>query len=264
MNNAKTQHLTLTTCGSFKSVMAFTDTQERVVVAPKVLPSVYTDFTDVEFEAELDFVRSATAIERSWISGSGLNPYEEDSDVLEAVSSGELVRVSNGIGFVAIDRLAMWNPTHSDPGHEFFYSPPYLREIAARGVMKISELWQQSIGPDKMLSITSLARSQTYQDNLSKRQRKLTFRNDNFTSSHVYGLAADFDGCGLKLIDDKGVTSSFNPRNPGYDPDLMAEPRIVLRQILRSMKGQDVLNYVEELSGTQEHCFHVAFNPNCD
>lgn len=238
-----------------KSLNTLTRSQELISVYDKDV------FSDSDFQTELDAVHAYTEKERNWIAQANLQPYKTDNEILTEADAGRLVRVSEGVGFLAIQRLRDWDIERSDPTHEFYYSPPYLKPNAFEMLCDITSKWQSELGNSRYLSVTSLVRSTPYQQNLASKNRKLTITGDGMVSSHQVGLAFDIDGCGLVEEDDDGSRRAINPRSPGFRPLLVAESRLVLRHLLADRRTDGQINFVEELPGTQEHCFHVCVKP---
>jgi hypothetical protein len=228
-----------------------------------LLPSVYDEgrFSEADFIAERDRVHAETAIEREWMDKAEIESFATDADILEAAEAGQLLRVTRGVGFIAIDRLLNWGPSRSNPDHNFYYSAPYLRPAAAAVLEDLGRNWQDDMGLGRLLSVTSMGRSDEYQAGLRTRNRKLTIVNENERSSHQGLIAFDIDGCGLVEVDDAGEIRKINPRYPDWNPLLVEEGAVVLRHLLARAANDGILNYVEELPGTEEHCFHVCVNP---
>lgn len=228
-----------------------------------VLSSVYDKdaYSSSDFESELASVEQATAVEREWIAAKDMRPYVSDKQILNEAASGHLVRVASGIGYIARQYLRDWAPERADPSHEFHYSPPFVRPEVKDYIDEIGKEWQLEMGACRSLSITSLVRSIPYQRNLALQDRKLTIVSEDKLSSHQVGLAFDVDGCGIVEEDESGNLRAINPRTPSYDHSLVSESRLVLKSILSNGMFTGRINFVEELPGTQQHCFHVALNP---
>ena len=109
-----------------------------------------------------------------------------------------------------------------------------------------------------------MIRSGEYQARLAAKSRKLTITQEGMVSSHQAGIAFDIDGCGLAEVDDSGGIRKINPRYPGFQPNLVNESRMALLDALRPLQSSGAVNVVEELPGTQEHCFHICVNPELD
>lgn len=230
----------------------------------EVLDSIYDEnaFSDDAFQAELEAVHEATEIERDWINHAELKSYEDDEHILTEAAAGRLVRVGRGSGYMAIARLRGWDVSRSDPSHPEHYSPPFLTPHAFEVLEDVASKWRAEMGASRSLAVTSLVRSAPYQRRLATQSRKLTIRagdSSNLISTHQVGSAFDIDGCGIYEETDAGEVRSINPRNPTFSPRLMAESRLVLDHLLRGYA--DDINVVEELAGTQQHCFHVAVKP---
>ena len=226
------------------------------------LPSVYSqEFPEEVFERELRRVHRATEIERRWIDAAGLKPYPTDESIQDAVSEGELVRVSQGLGYRVIQRLFQWpvSPTYAGQA----YSPPYVRPEALTVLEAIAADWHAETGVfDGMLAITSLIRSEQYQAALRRQPRKVTLKQDSDLSSHQVGIAFDIDAIGVYLQSSKGAIRPHNPRAEDYSHGLAISLSAVLRDVLSDYQADGRINFVEELAGTQENCMHVAVRPS--
>lgn len=234
-----------------------------IILPASGLRTVYheAEYSDTEFRSELERVHKATEVDRKWLAESDLPTYETDKEICTSFRRGNLERVVEGAGFLAIDRLYKWAPPRSDPGHKFYYSPPFLHPKAAKLGRSVAELWQHEMGDGRMLSFTSMIRSNAYQKKLAKMSRKLTISDEGLLSSHQAGIAFDIDGCGLVETTDRGAIRKINPRNPGFQPGLVNESRMILLDLLTPLHAEGTINMVEELPGTQEHCFHICVNP---
>lgn len=225
-------------------------------------PSVYEDFSDQDFNTELSRVVEQTGIERQWLAIDAAEPYQTDGEILADALSGKLQRVSQGLGYMVISKLAHWDPARSETAHPYYYSPPFLKPAAHDFLKSVAAKWQAEMGPSRSLAVTSLARSLRYQTELATRPRKITISSPEMSSSHTAGWAFDIDGCGLYQSDDNGVAKALNPRMDGYNRSLAIESGIVLKDVLMNgARSHGDVNVVEELPGTQEHCFHVCVRP---
>lgn len=235
----------------------------RAATFSSALPSAYDPeaYSDEQFSAELARVHAETEIERLWIEEAGLSPFADDQEILDRARSGQLVRVGRGVGYVARQMLRDWEPARTNPDHKFHYSPPYLGVDAFTKLEELAEAWQSEMGSSRLLSITSLARSTPYQRRIAKIYRKLTITDDDKLSSHQVGLAFDIDSQGIVRLEDDGTAVAVNPRNSRYHAGLVNESRHVIRDILTDQKDRGFINFVEELPGTQNGCFHVCVNP---
>ncbi len=227
------------------------------------LPSVYVDWTQAEFEAELERVHQETVIEREWIAQAGLQTYATDEEIAQHAEAGKLVRVGKDMGHVAIMRLLKWDLSRSSPDHKYHYSTPFIDHDTYDVLSEISSKWQAELGANRYLSVTSLGRSTSYQERLSQQRRKLTIGGEGNISSHQVMRAFDLDACGLMEETDSGDLRAINPRFPHFQPGLVAESALVIKHLLDEQARQGRINFVEELPGTQEHCFHVAVKPAC-
>lgn len=227
------------------------------------LPSVYDEreYPEEKFQAELSRVHAATAIERLWIAQAELLAYTTDAEILEDVQAGVLSRVHGDGSFVVRQMLRDWTPERSDPQHQFHYSPPFLRVGALKILERVAAAWQEEMGNSRLLSVTSLVRSAPYQRRIANMPRKITIQDEDELSSHQVGLAFDFDSQGIVQTQNDGSLRPINPRAPGFQPTLIAESREVLRWLLDREMHEGQINYVEELPGTQNGCFHVCANP---
>lgn len=217
---------------------------------------------DFEFEAELARVEAATAVEREWMDGA--NPFLTDSDILLAADAGQLRKVQGGVGYLCRQYLRDWEPIRSNPDHEFHYSPPYLQQGAVETLGLIGHAWARRLDWGHALSVTSMARSAVYQTSLAKQPGKLTIDPALGWSSHVYGYAFDIDGCGFFARVPDGVEGRYISVNPRMDRSYEEQVdlgRSVLKEILEDEADKGHINFVEELAGTSNHCFHVCVKP---
>ena len=174
--------------------------------------SVYNDFTDLEFNEELGRIMTETAIEREWMQAARAIPFESDKEILDAYADEKLVRVTRGTGFVAIQKLLQWDTTRSNPKHPYYYSPPFLGPDAYAYLTDLAEHWQSELGSSRLLSVTSLVRSDQYQAELATRPRKITVVSPDLSSSNTVGWSCDVDGCGLYEQKDNGEVQAIKPR----------------------------------------------------
>ena len=207
-------------------------------MALDTLPSVYRDFSESEFSAELKRVESATEVERQWIEDAGLTTYRNDEQIMEGVEAGKLERVLGSRAFDLIERLKLWGDERSDPNHEFHYSPPFLRPRALNLLEHITIEWQQEAGDNSKLSVTSLIRSDEYQDRLRTRDKKLTIASEGLISSHQAGIAFDIDGCGLIIKDEEGKWVPMNPRTEQYDFSRAQDSAELLEEVLKCINSE--------------------------
>lgn len=233
------------------------------------LRSYKTDFSNEEFEAELLRVTAATAIEREWIKD--LEPFATDHAISVAAEAGELLSVQPQPGLLPIQRLLDYEPERSNPTHPYHYSPPYLRPEAAYAATFIARAWfelrREAGDTFSFLALTSAIRSIDYQEGLSRRAERVVAidTKDGLSSSHSYGLAFDIDGCGIYRFDSTTQkVESINPRKTNYIAHRaeIGQGRDELRGILSWLNEQGVINFVEEVPGTQEWCFHICVNPH--
>ncbi|MFO0971345.1 MAG: DUF5715 family protein [Candidatus Saccharimonadales bacterium] len=229
-----------------------------------------TQFSNADMEAEMARVYEATAIERKWCKD--LTPFETDSEILEAAEKGRLVRVQPDIGIMPIQRLVDYTPERANPEHKWHYSPPFLKPEAWRALQFIGVAFNRIQVEDRaepflFLPVTSLTRGNAYQSRLTtKKGRKVAIDTNNTgdRSSHECGLAFDIDGGGLYRYDPvQRVVTSINPRTKAFDAEaeLVAHAREDLRGILDFLKDRGDINYVEEVPGTKEWCFHICARP---
>lgn len=224
-----------------------------------LLPAA-SDISDEDFSRELRSVEAKTAVEREWIDKFELDTFPTDIDILEAAKRGVLRGVDSNEHFTLIQRLEGWRPERSRPDHAYHYSPPFLRPYAREILKCVAAEWANEFGDDRVkLSVTSLVRSNTYQEGLRVKDRKLTIISSGLKSSHQVGIAFDIDGSGQKrLVEGRWVPN--NPRVPGYDRGLALDVTDSLVSVLQSHGPK--LNFVRELEGTADECFHIAVNPS--
>lgn len=221
----------------------------------------FREYSSSEFEAEIVRVEQETAIERQYMDELDAKPFQADGDILNLAELGQMQPITQGLGYLAIQRLLHWGPERSDPAHQWFYSPNYLKSHAFDVMEAIAADWQSELGESRYLSITSAARSMEYMGVLQSRPDALTIRTPGLLSSHVMGWSFDIDGCGLVEANDAGDMVAINPRFPGYNPSLAHESATVLRGVLRERQLAGQINFVEELPQTTRQCFHVCALP---
>lgn len=222
---------------------------------------IFREYSPAEFQAELARVEDETAIERQYMDELDVKPFQTDDDILNLAELGKMQRVTQGIGYIAIQRLLNWGPERSNPEHQWFYSPNYLRPHAFDVMEGIGAAWQGELGESRFLSITSAARSMEYMGVLQSRPDALTIKSPGLLSSHVMGWSFDIDGCGLVETNDDGNMTPINPRFSGYNPSLAHESTTILRDILREQQRAGLINFVEEMPETTRQCFHVCALP---
>lgn len=226
--------------------------------------------SDTQLHEEMQRVYEATEVERQWLREHPI--FKTDHDILNAVVAGELVKVRPTLGIMPIQRLVDYDQSRQDAQHPFHYSPPYLKPGAWQTAEFIGRAWsliqrEQRNEPFIFIPLTSAIRSASYQEQLTMAQeRKIAIdATGEDDSSHEYGWAFDLDAGGLYRYDPiQRHVQAINPRQPGFDQDaeLIAISRDDLRGVLQYLKENEVINFVEEVPGTKEWCFHVCVNPN--
>lgn len=227
-------------------------------------------FSDEMLQAENERVHKATSIEREWCKD--LDLYKTDADILGAAESGQLALVKPTVGILPIQRLIDYTPERANPAHKFHYSPPYLQPGALKVAEFVGRSWatlqrEEKDEPFLFLPLTSAARSLQYQESLTERTER-TIAIDaagDYDSSHEFGWAFDIDGTGLYRYDSvQRHVQAINPREPNFDDEaeLVATSRADLRGVLQYLQERNLINFVEEVPGTKEWCFHVCVNPH--
>lgn len=226
-------------------------------------------FSEGQLHTEMQRVHSGTAVEREWCKP--LDAYKTDIDILSAADRGELSLIQPMLGILPIQRLLDYTPDRADLSHRFHYSPPYLQPAALDVVKFVGMAWS-SIQRDErdepflFLPLTSATRSLQYQESLTNRDgRRIAIDvSADDMSSHQFGWAFDIDGTGLYRYDPvQRHAQTINPRQKHFDHDaeLVAQSRADLRGILEYLRDKGVVNFVEEVPGTKEWCFHICVNP---
>lgn len=221
----------------------------------------FKEYTGAAFVGELESVAAATSVERDWMDRYEPEFFETDFEVLDAVEQGKLIDIRDCSAFMLRQFLSDWDISRSDPGHQWHYSPPFLKPHAAEFLTDLADDWIREMGDGRRFSVTSAVRSLSYQEGLAKRPGALTITEEGLLSSHCAGWSFDVDACGLFEQDDNGIWYPMNPRRPGFNSTLAAESRVVLRYALDNAKREGVINFVEELPGSTRHTFHVAVKP---
>lgn len=229
-------------------------------------------FSAADLSAEMHRVYEATTVERQWLKG--LVPYKDDAAILLAGGEGELVRIQPTVGILPIQRLLEYSAGREDPSHDFHYSPPFLKPGSWQAAQFIGVAWAerqraQRDEPYIFLPLTSATRSSQYQHSLTEREeRKIAIDSTgDDSSSHEFGWAFDIDGSGLYRYDPlQRHVQSINPRASGFNNEaaLVAYSREDLKGILMYLRDNGIINFVEEVPGTKEWCFHICVNPQAD
>lgn len=231
-----------------------------------------SQFSAELLQNEMRRVYDATEIERQWLKQS--EAYKTDTDILSAGETGELVRIQPTVGIIPIQRLLEYGAEREEPTHEFHYSPPYLNPEAWHVATFVGSAWahiqrQERDEPYIFLPLTSATRSSHYQRGLTEREeRKIAIDSTGEdSSSHEFGWAFDIDGTGLYRYDPlQRHVHAINPRFDGFnqEAELVTFSREDLRGVLTYLKDQHIINFVEEMPGTKEWCFHICVNPHAN
>lgn len=213
------------------------------------------------------------AREREWYKDSPR--FQTLDDVQDAVSNGVLVTLEPDENIRLVGRFF---------SSEFVGHQPHATPRAAVMARELGVLWRKQleseygiVDPSLYLSLTSATRFQRYQDQIVA-EGKLASPD----STHCTGNALDFDVSALyQLIDGKFVSISDARRHKGQ--------RMIQEHIRRQAGGQGVqteigqgyderythaailaarlmhqsgeINLIEEFSGTENACLHMAVNP---
>ncbi len=236
--------------------------QEPIILAED-LPSYKVDFSESEYQSELERVLDGCKREREWIEATSQRPFKDNQEIASAIATRRLTKVSVGAGYITIRRLR--NESRD-------YSQPYIRPHAKRVLEYVAKEAMLENATNDQLSITSLVRSSEYQNKLSSAGgRVIAMPSESGSSSHEFGWSFDIDACGMYVSGFSGgkrVSSvPVNPRNPelynSYANDI-AGVRASVRGVLDRLADHDIVNFVEEAPWTREHCFHVCVNPKAD
>lgn len=227
-------------------------------------------FSKTQLDDEMKRVYEATRIEREWCRD--LTLFKTDADILTAAQDGLLERVIPTVGILPIQRLLDYQEDRANAKHKYHYSPPFLQPNAWDVAEFIGRAWS-SVQRDErgepllFLALTSATRSLQYQQGLTHREesRIAIDATGDDDSSHEYGWAFDIDGSGLYRYDPvQRHVQSINPRTSNFDneAELVDSARKDLTGVLHYLKERDVINFVEEVPGTKEWCFHICVNPH--
>lgn len=242
--------------------MALTDAQHRVARG-------FTEAGEADFAA-LDV---ELAPERRWYAHHPR--YQTDSDIEFAFVQGRLVELPNDTN---VRRLARFE------GASRQQFKPYLTPNAVRFAQLFGELWRQELslhyGIDDQrlrLAVTSMVRSQTYQDDLI-RAGKLA----SADTTHTTGNTLDFDGAGYYIVENGTVAAHGHPARatqrteildglkteygehdirPHYRDDY--DPRVLqcARDVAFTLEQSGIINLVPEFTDTPNAVLHIATNP---
>lgn len=214
--------------------------------------------------------------EREWYSDAPR--FLIDDDIQDAVADGALVEFHDSPHARRIGRFSAEMPGFA----------PYLSPRAWDALQDFSELWREVlhiemgvVAPLDRLAVTSMVRTQEYQDQLVADSSRLASPD----STHCVGEAFDIDTSGYYIVSNNGrLYSSTDPRRreaqmrvtaqlrsrlgaPAQETAISTHPfdkRIGAAAILaaRQMHAAGSINLVEEFSGTENACLHIAVNPS--
>jgi len=231
---------------------------------PTVLLRNFIKITD----KDIYLVRKQTAIERRWYKK--VKPFTSIQEILLAAKRGQLVKITPTKNYCPILRL------RNNQLIEKY--PPFLTTAAKNLLDEISEKWRSLCSEAKIdsqirLAITSLVRTQKYQDILIK-SGKLAMPN----SPHMRAEAFDIDASGYYLGEvpinprsnyQKQFAKAFSAisaelSSPPFGDYRLYNPLVhqILLKVLKQMKRENKLNFVYEYPKTTNACLHICRNPD--
>jgi len=216
--------------------------------------------------------------EKEWFQGNDLFPvFQTDAAIEVAAADGTLVRVPSTPDFT--------------PTARFFDNPdtykPYIHPIAMWAMTRWVQLTFRELEEcdietrDIVLPITSMVRSQEYQDKLVSDPTVLATPD----STHCRAMAWDSDGAGYyRRRDDGRLVSVGVPERAPQQQDLVErlrdygveeedlpvfdyesyDPRVNRAQMYAAellMEREGAINFVLEFADQPNACLHMAANP---
>lgn len=215
--------------------------------------------------------------EREWYSNT--SRLQNKSDIALAILRRELVRVEDTDDIYKVGRF------RSQPSIEGY--TPYLTPRATRMLTDFGNIWRTILWQDfqvqtsfERLAVTSMVRTQRYQDRLVADPAKLASPD----STHCTGNAVDIDVSAYYRFDAEGnIWSHAHPgRKAGQiaigqqletslgkleTPTLRADwydPTITDAAVMAAerMHAAGSINLVKEFTDTPNACLHMAVNPD--
>lgn len=239
---------------------------------PQIIDSIPS--LALPLEEDIEMLDNKLALERAWFNDA--LRYRSIGDIALAIEKGMLVELNN---------------THLTQRIKRFESNiegyiPYLTPQAVQAVLDLADLWVELL-PDNQnnkkehikMSITSMVRTQEYQDKIASNPKKLAV----FDSTHCTGNAFDVDvSAYYRVAEDGSHYSISDPRRHdgqraisqvianrynGGDLAVLGEgySNIVTDSLIkaaREMSQVGAINLVEEFTGTENACLHIAVNPD--
>ncbi len=230
--------------------------------------------TEQDF-AELD---RQLSLERGWYADAPR--FQTRQDIHDAVRSGELVQLHRSFDVLPIGRFGL--------GIDGF--DPYLTPNAWGAVHDLGGRWRAELEANyglmltsnARLAITSMTRSLEYQARLVDGGRLASP-----DSTHCTGNAFDVDASGYYVVglNGGGVESRVDPRRHAARQAIADELKskhgssdnealkseeydhFIVESLIaaaRKMRDEGAINLIEEFSGTENACLHIAVNPDFD
>ncbi len=226
-------------------------------------------------DADFAALERGLARERQWFADAPR--FQSDEDVQAAIVAGELQELHNSLDVRRIARFEVQAPGFT----------PFLRPRAWQAVHDFSQLWRDILDEDsnryevspRRLAITSMVRSQAYQNRLIVQGKKLASPD----STHCVGMAFDVDVSAYYYVYSDGIAhSASDPRRASGQLAIAGQLQqrygdthhAITGQSLyvasvtdaavaaaRIMHNQGVINLVEEFTGTENACLHIAVSP---
>ncbi|MHB1865307.1 MAG: DUF5715 family protein [Candidatus Saccharimonadales bacterium] len=217
--------------------------------------------TSPKFTMPSEEERAALAIqlepELKWHEGSVR--YADELAIQRAISLGELVEFKQSSDIARIRGFDYCRTTSQ---------LPFLHPVAHQVVSMLGHKWREIleedygiISPNTRLSISSMVRSQQYQD-IIVAAGKLAHPN----STHCTGYAFDIDASGYYSLNQGQLLPVIDPKRQvsvedqidGYDARINA----AALGAARILQQEGVINLVPEFSGSANACLHISCNPH--
>lgn len=224
-------------------------------------------------DEELASMNAQLVRERAWYAGA--TRFQDQSDIWRAVQDGDLVRIESNENHHLIRRLRL--PDGERPEG----LDPFLTPNASILLNLYGSMWRErleSLGiedPQLRLALSSLVRSQRYQDSIVAKGRLASP-----DSTHCTGNTWDFDGCAytridpetgraLSIVSPAGLAvrqaaivkmygkESTDMTSEGYDEKVV----LASYDVAHALQDRGAINLVSEFPGTHSAVLHIAGTP---
>lgn len=198
-------------------------------------------------QEEIAKTQREVAIEREW--WKDIPTYETQEQIAYDIEKEILVKINSDNNLQLIGRLQ--NPELRD-------WMPYLEKNTAKMVKEIGRRWREKMDQEGLPEEIRLAVSNLLVVDSYKREVSALGKLAVEGSGHSKGRSADIDGCGYFV----GENEKVNPRQT-VDYGKVYLPRVhqILLEVLKEMKNENSLNFIQEFADTKNQSFHIARSP---